>query len=372
MIPIYQPYLPKKALKHAHNALDSTWISNFGEYKELSKNRLNTILGCQNNILTNNGTTSTHLIYKALKIKNPNIKNLIVPSNVYVAAWNAMLFDGDGINLIPVKTNLKTWNMDIKDLLSEAKERSPEDTAILIVHNLGGIMNVPALKRQLPEYQFIEDNCEGFLGKYENEFAGTACLARSISFYGNKTITCGEGGALIINDNNQTKILEKTHSQGQSEVRYIHDILGYNYRMTNVQAAILYGQLEIHEKILNKKKKIFNRYKKNLKVNKNIAFQYKEKGCENALWMFPFRLVGNQNYETAKQYFLSKGIETRNMFYPMSRHEHLKYYANIEKEVEAEQLLKEIIILPSSPTLKNEEIDYISNEVINYCKSVGL
>lgn len=372
MIPIYQPYLPKKVLKHAHKALDSSWISNLGEYKELSKSLLNNILGCENSILTNNGTTSTHLIYKALKFKNANIKNLIVPSNVYVAAWNAMLFDGDGINLIPVKSNLKTWNMDIKDLIYEAKQRSPDDTAILVVHNLGGIMNVPALKKQLPEYEFIEDNCEGFLGKYENQFAGTACLASSISFYGNKTITCGEGGAIIINDNNQTKLLEKTHSQGQSDIRYIHDILGYNYRMTNIQAAILYGQLEIYQKILNKKKKIFNRYKKNLKHIQSIQFQYKEKNCENAVWMFPIRIVGNTNYETAKQYFLSKGIETRNMFYPMSRHEHLKPYANIEKEIEAEQLLKEIIIFPSSPTLKIEEVDYISNEVLNYCKSIGL
>ncbi len=173
---------------------------------------------------------------------------------------------------------------------------------------------------------------------------------------------------MIINDNSQTRILDKTHSQGQSEIRYIHDVLGYNYRMTNVQAAILYGQLEIHEKILNKKKKIFNRYKKNLKVNKNIAFQYKEKDCENALWMFSIRVIGNTDYESAKQYFLSKGIETRNMFYPMSRHEHLKQYANLEKEIEAEQLLKEIIIFPSSPTLKSEEVDYISSEILNYCK----
>jgi perosamine synthetase len=369
MIPIYKPYLPKKTIKFAHQALDSSWISNLGEFKDCSKNLLNNILDCKSNILTNNGTTSTHLIYKALKFKNPNIKNLIVPCNVYVAAWNAMLFDGDNINLIPVRTNLKTWNMDLEDIILECNKRSAKDTAILVVHNLGGIINTKEIKRRLPEYLVIEDNCEGFLGKYENSFAGTECLASSISFYGNKTITCGEGGALILNDLELLEKLEKTHSQGQTKTRYIHDVLGYNYRMTNIQAAILYGQLLIKDEILKKKKIIFNRYKKNLKNNRKIIFQFEEENCENALWMFSIRILNNKNFQNSNDFFLKNGIETRNMFYPMSYHEHLKKYSNKDKELEAEILLKEIVILPSSPSLKKDEIDYISEKILKYCEN---
>lgn len=368
MIPIYKPFLPKKTLKHAHDAIDSSWISNLGEFKDLSKQKLNTILECKSSILTNNGTTSTHLIYKALKFKNPNIKNLIVPCNVYVAAWNAMLFDNDELNLIPVKTNLKTWNMDLEDLLAECSKRNPTDTAILVVHNLGGIMNVPELKRKLPNFLFIEDNCEGFLGKYEEKFSGTECLASSISFYGNKTITCGEGGALILNEPEFIEKLEKTHSQGQSKVRYVHDILGYNYRMTNVQAAILLGQLENYNKIIKKKKNIFNRYKKNLKTNKKVIFQFEEEKCENAFWMFAIRILNNPGFENANKFFLDNGIETRNMFYPMSAHQHLQKYADKQKELEAEILLKEIVIFPSSPTLTNKEVDYICQKINEFCE----
>jgi len=372
MIKIYEPYLPKKSIKYAHKALKSSWISNLGEYKDLAKKSLNETLDCSASILTNNGTTSTHLIYKVLKLKKPNIKNLLVPNNVYVAAWNAMLFDGDEINLIPIKTNIDTWNIDLQDLYKEATKRNPDDTAILIVHNLGGIVNTIEIKRQLPYYEIIEDNCEGFMGKYENKYTGTECLASSISFYGNKTITCGEGGAIILKNEEYFDILEKIHSQGQTKIRYVHDILGYNYRMTNIQAAILYGQLSIKEEIIKKKKQIFKRYKKNLENTNQIIFQPQEKNCENAYWMFPIRIVGNTSFKFANEYFLNKGIEIRSMFYPMSYHKHLIEYANIDKEKEAEILLKEIIILPSSPTLKKQEIDYISDEIKKYCKIIGI
>ncbi len=367
MIPIYQPYLPKKLLKFAHSALDSSWISNFGEYKNLSIDFLKNEF-CTNVILTNNGTTATHLIYKALKIVNPNIKNILVPSNVYVAAWNGMLFDGDGVTLIPIKTNLDTWNMDTESLKEVAQKHNPEETAILIVHNLGGIINVPRLQKELPNYLFIEDNCEGLFGKYENKYSGTDCLASSISFYGNKTLTCGEGGAIFFKDPSIHNKLEKTHSQGQSDIRYIHDIIGYNYRMTNVQAAILYGQLKYKEEILNKKQNIFNRYKNNLKKESRIIFQHESQNCKNANWMFALRIKDNSSFFEAKKFFDSAGIETRNMFYPMSYHKHLQNFANKEVEHECETLLKEVIVFPSSPLLKRKEVDYISDMIVKYCR----
>lgn len=368
MIPIYQPFLPKKTLVYAHEALNSSWISNIGKYKELSKKALQDILKNNFTILTNNGTASTHLLYKALKIKKPNIKNIIVPINVYVAAWNSLLFDGDNINLIPIRCDLNTWNANVQDIIEEAKTRNPNDTAILIVHNLGNIINVPKLKRELPDYEIIEDNCEGFLGKYEGAYSGTKSLASSISFYGNKTITCGEGGATVLNDQTIAEKIEKVHSQGQTETRYIHDVIGYNYRMTNVQSAILYGQLINSDEIIKRKNKIFERYKKRLKNCKKIVFRYQEENCENALWMFAIRIIGNKSYENAKDFFLAKKIEIRNMFYPMSYHEHLSKYSDKSKELEAEILLKEIIIFPSSPNLSLKDVDYISSSILEYCE----
>jgi perosamine synthetase len=252
------------------------------------------------------------------------------------------------------------------DLKDTASNFDPDETAILIVHNLGGIINVPKLKRELPNYEIIEDNCEGLFGKYENNYSGTKSLASSVSFYGNKTLTCGEGGAIMFDDDTLASILEKIHSQGQTNIRYIHDIIGYNYRMTNIQSAILYGQLKYKDEILKKKKKIFSRYRKNLKNNERIILQFQEKDCENANWMFGIRIIGNQTFEKAKQFFLTSNIETRNMFFPMSFHKHLQQYSNVDKEHEANILLKEIVLFPSSPSLSIAEVDYICDNLIRY------
>jgi len=136
MIPIYKPFLTKETIRYAHEAIDSTWISNLGEFKDKASECLRQHLKINNCILTSNGTTATHLIYKALKIKKPKLKNILVPNNVYVAAWNCMLFDNDKINLIPIQTNLETWNFDIELLKQKAKKEDPEETAILNLFEL--------------------------------------------------------------------------------------------------------------------------------------------------------------------------------------------------------------------------------------------
>ena len=92
MIPIYKPFLNKKNLKYAHDAIDSTWVSSQGKYLDYVKDELKSLLGSHKIILTNNGTTATHLLAISLKYKYPNINKIIVPNNVYVAAWNSFLF----------------------------------------------------------------------------------------------------------------------------------------------------------------------------------------------------------------------------------------------------------------------------------------
>src|SRR5208283_5123863 len=114
----------------------------------------------------NNGTSACHLVAKSVSKKQ--IFDIIIPDNVYVAAWNAFLFDA----------------------LDKAITLYPH-AAVLIVHNIGNVMNVPELKRKYPKTLFVEDNCEGFLGKYEGVFSGTKSHTSAISFFGNKNITSG-------------------------------------------------------------------------------------------------------------------------------------------------------------------------------------
>lgn len=118
----------------------------------------------------------------SLKYKYPHIK-IIVPNNVYVCAWNSFLFDKE-YELVPIDADINTWNFDLDKLESVIDETS----AVLIVHNIGNIINVPNLKKRFPNTIFLEDNCEGFLGKYNDKYTGTESFIFSF-FFGNKTLT---------------------------------------------------------------------------------------------------------------------------------------------------------------------------------------
>jgi perosamine synthetase len=363
MIPIYKPYLPKESLKYAYNAIESGWISSIGDYKNIASNKLCNLLDVKNCLLVNNGTVATHLLIKALKYKYPKAKNIIIPNNVYIAAYNSLLFDDTKeFNIYPIDSNLNTWNADYSNLPFE-----PDDnTVFFIVHNMGNIINVPELKQKYPQSIFIEDNCEGIFGEYNSKSSGTESFCSSLSFFGNKNITTGEGGAILVNDDEIFDYLNKLHGQGQTEERFVHDILGYNYRMTNVHAALLFGQLDFYYEIKQKKKNVFNLYKKYLKGINNVSWQKEEVGCSHSYWMFGVRLEGNKSYKEVKLFFDKHGIETRPLFYPITTHNHLKH---INCDITNSKILNnECVILPSYPELKEFEISYICDIIKKYVK----
>jgi perosamine synthetase len=352
MINIYEPYLNSENLKYAHDALDSTWISSHGKYLNQIKDDLLDLNGNKFVLLCNNGTTATHLMAIGLKYKYPKIKNLIVPNNVYVAAWNSFLVNPI-FNLIPIDSDLGTWNINLSELDDKLKIYGPEDSAILIVHNIGNIINVPDLKRKYPEYVFIEDNCEGFLGEYENYKSGSKSLMSSVSFFGNKTVTSGEGGALFTDDDELFEYLNSTRTQGSTSQKFIFDKLGYNYRMTNLQAAILKGQVESLSIIMEKKKNIFDMYRKNL--NGFVKFQEIESNTKHSNWMFGIKIEKDANSLSFKLY--RQGIETRPMFPTINQHEHLREFENINSN--SMNLYKKCLILPTHPNLQKGQVSYI-------------
>lgn len=364
MINIYEPYLTKSSRKYLIDAYDSTWISSQGEYKNKSEELISKLLSVDKEklFLCSNGTSATHLCAIALRYKFPNIKRILVPNNVYVAAWNAFIMN-PVFELVPIKTDITTWNIDINDLRDKIKKND----AVLIVHNAGNTINVPKLKRLYPKNIFIEDNCEGLFGKYENKLTGTSSFCSSFSFFGNKSVTSGEGGLFFCNDIETLRHVKKVHGQGMSKKRYVHDTLGYNYRMTNLQAAILLGQLEDHKEILERKTLIWERYTNNFKNEKNILLQKSDNYTESAKWIFSCRIV-KKDFKSINQFMTSKNIEIRPMFYPMSTHDHLKKYANIEEETSAKIINKECLMIPSHPKITLDTIDFISEKLIEYSR----
>lgn len=368
MIPVYKPYLPKESLKYAHDAIDSTWVSSHGKYLEHVKEPLKESCGSKYIILTNNGTSATHLLAIALKYKYPNVKNVIVPTNVYVAAWN-MFLANPKYNLIPFDADEDTWNLDISKL-DEIYEARKNDTAFLAVHNIGNIINIPELKKRFPEWVFLEDNCEGFLGHYNDRPSGSESFASSVSFFGNKTITSGEGGMFCTNDKETFEYINRAKSHFITRDKFVFDGLGYNYRMTNVQAALLMGQLEILQEIRKKKLVLFDRYKHQLSGIDRIKFQKKEPKTFHSHWMFGIKIedATKDEVDRLKLYLFQNDIDSRPMFPPIWKHPHLSYYGKVTETPIAQKLYDSVIILPSYPDLSSSSISYICNTIKDFFK----
>jgi perosamine synthetase len=366
MINIYEPNVAKYT-KSAIDAIESGWISNHGKYIELANVKLQNTIGCKYSILMANGTCATHCLFLAVKHKYPHIDKIYVPNNAYVAAWNAALMVYPISHLSTMKMNIDTWNADTSD---EYITSLNTNSCVLIVHNLGNIINVPKLKHLRPDLVFVEDNCEGFLGKYNNIYSGTGDCSEcaSISFYGNKNITTGEGGAFLTNNLDTYEYIKSVYSQGMSEIRYVHNVHAYNYRMTNIQAAFLYDQLFDIVNIINTKKSIFEYYERMMEpliINGKIKLFKKEDNTESSNWIFAVRLVKNKmSIVDTTEYFKNNNVDVRPFFYPINAHLHLN---NLQFNDENPYLLNnEIIMIPSSPNITIEQQLRIINVIFKF------
>jgi len=364
MIPIYTPYFPKGSLDYAHDALDSTWVSSNGKYIQLATDKLQELLGIKYIELLNNGTSACHLMAKAV-IRKYKINEIIVPNNTYVAGWNGFLFDGD-YKLSAIDADLDTWNVDLNKL-DIAINNNPY-AGVLVIHNIGNIINVPVLKRKYPNTVFVEDACEGLLGTYEGKQAGTESFCSAVSFFGNKSITSGEGGAFLTNDKDTFNFIKCVQGQGQSDQRFIHNELGYNYRITNVQSAILLGQLEILSTILDMKNEVFTTYRTALKDREDIFMQKIEENTTHSNWMFGIRVPNHRGYKEAEIFFKNNNIEIRPMFYAIDEHKYLNNNSKVYWDdcTNADILNKECFILPSYPELTKDEQKHILKTLDNY------
>lgn len=366
MLRIYETTIYKD---HAIKAIESGWVSAHGSYVSKAQEALSTVIKCPYVLLLNNGTCATHALFLALRHFHPEITKIYVPNNVYVAAWNAALMTYPIDKLEVLKMNERTWNMCTDETYIHSLD---QHAAVLVVHNVGQVVDVPRLKSIRPDLIFIEDNCEGLFGKYDSvTFSGCsdAILCASVSFFGNKIITSGEGGAILTAHKHVYDYLAKVCNQGMTETKYLHDVLGYNYRMTNVQAALLYDQLLHLTVILQEKHRLFARYRQLIRdcSSAKLVLPENETNTTSAPWMFAVRITGNTNSQALQKYMTNHGIETRPMFYPIHRHAHLEALRHVTDNDIPEQLHSEIIMLPSYPGLTEFEQRYIIYTLAHYC-----
>lgn len=363
MIPIYIPYLEKYTTM-AMKAIESNWISNYGINIKNAEEKLKEILGVNHCILMNNGTSATHCLFIALKYKYPSIRKIYVPNNVFVAPWNCAIMEYDKSKLEVMKIDDTTLNIDTSEEYINSLER---ESCVLIVHNLGNVVNVPRLKKMRPDLIFIEDNCEGIFGKYDGKYTGSSesSLCSAVSFYANKTLTTGEGGAFFTNDSDVYEYIKSCYSHGMTNERYIHDRIAYNYRMTNVQAGFLYEQLNDLDHILQLKKDIFDTYDKffEKQIDNGLIKKIKnETNTIQATWMYCI-IIKNMIFSDFENFMDEKLVQVRPLFYDIRKHKHL---LDIKVEYPECLELKHGVMLPSYPALEREKQEYITNCVKEY------
>ena len=240
MIPFSSPYIKDKAKRYVSECLDTNWISSQGKYIlkfEKSLAKYHKIKYC---VVTSSCTTALHLAIKSLNIGKGD--EIICPDLTFIAPANMISLSGAKLRLVDV--NPETFTIDHTQI---EKKINKKTKAIMVVHQMGHAANMDPIMRIARRHNLkvIEDNAESIGAKYKGRRLGTIGDISTLSFFANKIITTGEGGAILTNSK---KIAEKCsilRDHGMSKTKkYLHLDLGFNYRMTNMQAAIGLSQIE--------------------------------------------------------------------------------------------------------------------------------
>jgi len=354
-----KPFNIEKSIPYVTDAIQSTWIAESGYYIDRCQEELKKLTNSSYVILTSCGTSALHCMVKCLKYKYPDCKKIYLPNNTYIACINILLHEYD-MNMI------ECLDVDIDTLNIEDISQLDKNSALFVIHNVGAITNIPRIKRERPDLIIFEDNAEGFLGEYEENPAGSYGIASSISFHMNKNITSGQGGAFCTNDKELFEYISSYVKYGLTNEKFKYKLVGNNYKMSNVLAAILLSQIEQINSILHEKEKVYNLYKRELENVPEISFQKIKSDTKNSYWNMILRIKNNTNYVDTEQYFKKYNIETRPMFYPLQSFDYLKEL-KVPENSNSYQIQNEYIYLPFN-NVKEHNIVYICNILKKYIK----
>ncbi len=363
MIPIAEPLLGEKELTNVIDVMKSGWISSKGKYIIEFEENFAEYCGVKNGISTTNGTASLHLALKALGIKKYD--EIIVPTLSFIATANAVTYCG--AKPVFVDSDKDYWCINPEKIEEKITSKTK---AIIPVHLYGHPCDMDAIMKIAKEHNLhvVEDAAEAHGAKYKWQKVGSFSDISCFSFFGNKIITTGEGG-MCLTDNDELAekmIILRDHGMNLNN-KYWHDIIGFNYRITNLQAAVGVAQLEKIERIIDIKRKNAKLYNSLLEDVNSITLPVEKKWAKNVYWMYTILI--NNDYGLSRNKLIiklkEKGIDSRPFFYPISS---MPPYNTNEKFPIAEDLSKRGINLPSSPLLKKEDIEYISDCIIELSK----
>lgn len=362
MIPVYKPFLGKQEKKYVLDAVESTWISSKGKFLERFEKEFPEYLGAKYGVATCNGTVSLHLALLVLGIGPGD--EVIVPTFTYIASVNAIVYTG--AKPVFVDSNPDYWNIEPTKIEGKI---TPKTKAIMAVHLYGHPCDMDPILKIAKKHKLavIEDAAESHGAEYKGKKVGSIGDIGSFSFFGNKVITTGEGGIVVTNNKKLAEKCAHLKGQGVSKTKtYWHDVVGFNYRMTNIEAAIGLAQLEKISKTLKLKRKIAREYTKRLKNIHQVKCQGEEKWAKNIFWMYSI-LVPPTKRNKLMEFLKKNDIETRPFFYPA--HVMPPYKQKKGAYPVAEYLGASGVNLPSFPELTLKEIKLITSKIEDFFKN---
>jgi len=361
IIPVCEPTLSGKEKEYLLDCLESNWISSAGKYIPAFEEKFAAECGCKYGIACVNGTVALHLGLAALGLEPGD--EVILPTFTMIATINSVTYTG--ATPVLIDSEPCTWNMDVEQL---ADKITPKTKAIIPVHTYGHPVDMDPIMELAEQHGIfvLEDAAEAHGAEYKGRRAGGLGHAAGFSFYANKIITTGEGGMITTNHAKLAALTQNLRDHAFSSERHFwHKYVGFNYRMTNMQAAVGLAQTEQMSGFIENRRQNAALYTELLKEIPGIVTPPEASYAKNVFWMYSV-LVEDEFGLTRDQlraYLARHGIETRTFFIPM----HLQpiYFETFkgQRYPVAEMLCQRGFYLPSASSLTEQQIKYIAGMV---------
>tara|TARA_R110002020_G_scaffold206159_3_gene411303 strand:+ start:254 stop:1351 length:1098 start_codon:yes stop_codon:yes gene_type:complete len=356
-----QPWIGEEESEQLLRVIESTFVTEHNLTREFEA-KVRDLTGSKHAIAMTNGTVALFCCLKSLGIGPGD--EVIVPDMTFIATSNSVIMAG----ATPVFCDIKLDDMSLD--VEKVKECITSKTkAIMPVHLYGGAANIKELKRVCEEFNLflVEDAAQGVGVKYDGKHVGTFGDLGILSFYGNKTITCGEGGVVLTDDDDLAASCYRLKNHGRdTKGIFVHSHIGFNFAFTEMQAAIGIAQLNKLEKIISRKKEIYDRYILSLSEIEGLRPLVFEENISPVYWFTSF--FTNERASLAKHLDDNK-IQTRQFFYPLHKQPCYGFMGlDCESFPNSSQSFEEGISLPSSYNLTESQQDYIISCIKDYYK----
>jgi perosamine synthetase len=345
---------------------ESTWISSVGHFIDDFEKRFAVVAGTRHAVATNNGTTALHLALAALDVGPGD--EVIVPSLTYVASANAVRYCGAE----PVFADVDPRTMGV-DPVDVEKRITSRTVAIIAVHLYGHPADMGGLREVADRHglKLVEDAAEAHASTWDGRPVGSLGTAGVFSFFGNKIVTTGEGGAVTTDDDELAARLRLLRGQGMDpKRRYWFPVVGFNYRMTNVAAAIGCAQLEQLPEFLARRQEISARYDTLLGGFPGLEIPWTHPRATRVNWLYTVLLgdhLSADDRDRVMALMAEDGIETRPVFHPMHT---LPPYAQEDTFPVSTMLGRRGVSLPTHVNLSDDDLQVVAERLLHHLSSM--